>query len=567
MLLRARRASYYAIVGVIATIAGALPIAISAPGAAWASGGGTAAVPAKALHGTPHAPITARTPALHYAGPVYELSLEGQLVPYVAPTAQQVLDGATGGSAVSTAVAIKPRLVVPGRLARLIDGLAAAPMEAPEAVKEMIWSANEIIGLPVHLRRRARLLPRVRLRLLRHGLLRAPRRGSALGPGGLLGTRRLRRSWRRRMGDGVRQPRTRVHGRGGAAPGHERGGRPVQPAGTRAGARCARATSATGSGTRSASRRALATGRPASGAAACISCATRGGVQLRLRFRPQADRRIPPDGRVDRTYLNRREGQGQQAPRPGRRPGGDAGLHVPAAGRTASERQEGDRRRGDGEEAPSAAGDLAPAAAREARHAGAPGDVGGQGRPRADGGGTQERGADGAPVAGHADQGTRRPAAEADRLRAEAAREDRIVPHQEGGHQGAVLGGGSPGADLRSGHRRGRADGGRGAGDAASGRQDGKHEGARRRGSGARSGGRLRRRHRDRLRRRRHRSPAQAAHRPVHRGRRNGEAEGRALERSPGERRRARRRQGGGAAAGEGAAGAGGPTEQAKESS
>ena len=148
MLLRARRASYYAIVGVIATIAGALSIAISAPGAAWASGGGTAAVPAKALHVTPHAPITARTPALHYAGPVYELSLEGQLVPYVAPTAQQVLDGATGGSAVSTAVALKPKLVVPGRLARLIDGLAAAPMEAPEAVKAMIWSANEIIGLP-----------------------------------------------------------------------------------------------------------------------------------------------------------------------------------------------------------------------------------------------------------------------------------------------------------------------------------------------------------------------------------------------------------------------------------
>jgi cell wall-associated NlpC family hydrolase len=160
-----------------ATIAGAFPIAIAAPGQAWAAGGGTAAVPAKTHHGkhgkhkhpqptgvadssgsggatplspptTPHAPITARTPALHYAGPVYELSLEGQLVPYVPPTAQQVLDGATGGSAVSTTVAIKPRLVVPGRLARLIDGLAAAPMEAPEAVKDMIWTANEIIGLP-----------------------------------------------------------------------------------------------------------------------------------------------------------------------------------------------------------------------------------------------------------------------------------------------------------------------------------------------------------------------------------------------------------------------------------
>jgi cell wall-associated NlpC family hydrolase len=171
--LRARRALSYAIVGLAATIAGAL----SAPGEAWATAGGAAAVPATALHGKhgkrrhphpigvadssgsggaspqslpsiPHAPITARTPALHYTGPVYEFSLEGQLVPYVPPTAEQVLDGSTGGSAVSTAVAIKPRLVVPGRLARLVDGLAAAPMEAPESVKGMIWTANEIIGLP-----------------------------------------------------------------------------------------------------------------------------------------------------------------------------------------------------------------------------------------------------------------------------------------------------------------------------------------------------------------------------------------------------------------------------------
>ena len=98
---------------------------------------------------TPHAPITAKTPRLHYAGPVYELALEGSAGPLrCAATAQQALDEGTGGSVVSTAAALKPRLVVPGRLARLIDGLAAAPMEAPEAVKEMIWAANEIVGLP-----------------------------------------------------------------------------------------------------------------------------------------------------------------------------------------------------------------------------------------------------------------------------------------------------------------------------------------------------------------------------------------------------------------------------------
>ena len=54
---------------------------------------------------------------------------------------------------------------------------------------------------------------------------------------------------------------------------------------------------------------------------------------------------------------------------------------------------------------------------------------------------------------------TRRPAAEADRLRAETAREDRGLPHQEGGHQGAVLRRRGAGAHLRGRDRRGRADG------------------------------------------------------------------------------------------------------------
>jgi len=52
---------------------------------------------------------------------------------------------------------------------------------------------------------------------------------------------------------------------------------------------------------------------------------------------------------------------------------------------------------------------------------------------------------------------------------AETAREDRGVPDQEGGHQGAVLRGGGPGEDLRGGDRRGRADGRCWLGDAARG--------------------------------------------------------------------------------------------------
>ena len=93
-----------------------------------------------------------------------------------------------------------------------------------------------------------------------------------------------------------------------------------------------------------------------------------------------------------------------------------------------------------------------------------------------DGARTQERRPDRAAGARHAGHRTRRPAAEADRLRAETAREDRSVPHQEGGHQGPVLRRRGPGADLRGRHRRRRADGRRGPRDAARGRQDRKHE-------------------------------------------------------------------------------------------
>ena len=38
--------------------------------------------------------------------------------------------------------------MVPGRTARYIHGLAAAPLRAPLAVQEMIWAGNELIGKP-----------------------------------------------------------------------------------------------------------------------------------------------------------------------------------------------------------------------------------------------------------------------------------------------------------------------------------------------------------------------------------------------------------------------------------
>jgi cell wall-associated NlpC family hydrolase len=169
--------------GVAATIAALLSIAAPSTGEAWAAAaGGTAAVPASSGHGkghhrrhnrkhgtqlpvtangnggsapqvstapkTPHAPITARHPNLAYTGPIYELAATGQVVPYQAPTAQQALDEGTGGSVVGTAAGSSPKLLVPGRLARYVDGFAAAPLEAPEAVKDIIWAGNELIGLP-----------------------------------------------------------------------------------------------------------------------------------------------------------------------------------------------------------------------------------------------------------------------------------------------------------------------------------------------------------------------------------------------------------------------------------
>jgi cell wall-associated NlpC family hydrolase len=94
------------------------------------------------------APITARTPNVAYSGPVYELAPTGQTVPYEVPATPSALDAATGGAVVSIAFQTKPELLVPGRTARLIDGLAAAPMEAPAAVQKIIWAGNELIGLP-----------------------------------------------------------------------------------------------------------------------------------------------------------------------------------------------------------------------------------------------------------------------------------------------------------------------------------------------------------------------------------------------------------------------------------
>jgi len=130
------------------------------------------APPAKPAH---HAPITAPTPNIAYHGPVYEKTVAGQIVPYTAPasttttgagtseeasasstTTGSTMQGPTGGAPVvptgtgtGTGVgAGKPDLLVPGHTARIVDGLAAAPIDAPPAVQEIIWAGNQIVGLP-----------------------------------------------------------------------------------------------------------------------------------------------------------------------------------------------------------------------------------------------------------------------------------------------------------------------------------------------------------------------------------------------------------------------------------
>ena len=103
------------------------------------------------------------------------------------------------------------------------------------------------------------------------------------------------------------------------------------------------------------------------------------------------------------------------------------------------------------------------------------------------------------------------PAGGADREREEAAPEDRGVPHQEGGHQGAVLGRRGPGADLRGRQRRRRGDGRPRPGDPARRGQDRDDAGARVRRRGAGEGRHVRGPRPARRRPGRHRPRAGAA--------------------------------------------------------
>jgi cell wall-associated NlpC family hydrolase len=116
-----------------------------------ASGGAapSAKTPAKPAHA---APITAKTSNIVYNGPVYEKTATGQIVTYAPPPASTPpgqVSGPTGGAVVAATVTpVKPELLVPGHIARIVNGLAAAPIDAPVDVQEIIWAGNQIVGLP-----------------------------------------------------------------------------------------------------------------------------------------------------------------------------------------------------------------------------------------------------------------------------------------------------------------------------------------------------------------------------------------------------------------------------------
>jgi cell wall-associated NlpC family hydrolase len=76
------------------------------------------------------APAAAQTPAPPAAPPAP--------APTPAPTP------ATGGAAYG--VVFQPS--VPGVVAQIVNGSAYAPDQAPDAVKQAIWAANQIVGLP-----------------------------------------------------------------------------------------------------------------------------------------------------------------------------------------------------------------------------------------------------------------------------------------------------------------------------------------------------------------------------------------------------------------------------------
>ena len=139
---------------------------------------------------------------------------------------------------------LRPLLLVPGSRARYVNGLAAAPMGAPEVIQKIIWAGNELIGLPYIFGggHASFVSPgydcsgTVSFALHGAGLLATPEDSSEFEGLGLARDRPL--------GRGLLQPRSRVHDRRRACA-WTRARPTTRPTSrVRAGARCARKTPA-----------------------------------------------------------------------------------------------------------------------------------------------------------------------------------------------------------------------------------------------------------------------------------------------------------------------------------
>jgi hypothetical protein len=86
-----------------------------------------------------------RSPGYVYDGPVYVQTAAGTVVPFVLQTKIATVEVGTQTGSQSSGL---PHLLVPGHLAEIVDGLGAAPENAPRAVQNMIWAANNIVGRP-----------------------------------------------------------------------------------------------------------------------------------------------------------------------------------------------------------------------------------------------------------------------------------------------------------------------------------------------------------------------------------------------------------------------------------
>ena len=95
-----------------------------------------------------------------YIGPVFVETATGAIVPYVPQT---IAASVSGGAIAGTLTIGPPHLLVPGRTAEIVNGIAAAPEDAPPAVQQHHLEREPDHRAPLRLRRRPSLVHLQRL--------------------------------------------------------------------------------------------------------------------------------------------------------------------------------------------------------------------------------------------------------------------------------------------------------------------------------------------------------------------------------------------------------------------